>query len=246
MQNYYKTLGVMTAVSALVAGNAMAEIKYNLHTGYSSEYLFRGLDLGDHLIETGLDAKTQYNGLELSAGAWYGSFNSSAIAGGLDSTELDLYASASKDLGFATASLGYIYYEYPQSATNAQQGFHFENFSEVTFGLSKDLGFASASLTYFWGVTGPSNEGYTELALSRGFELSPCLTLNIGSNLGYLVEGGDFTAWTTRVSLDYGFAEHAKVSPFVAGSIALGESTGGSWNSTDNELLAGSMLNVSF
>jgi hypothetical protein len=101
-------------------------------------------------------------------------------------------------------------------------------------------------LTYFWEVSDPSNEGYTELALDRGFELSPCLTFNLGSKLGHLVKGGDFSACTTRASLDYGFAEQAKVPPFVAGSIALGESVGGSWNGTDNELLAGSMLSLSF
>jgi len=245
MQNYYKTIGAVAAVSALVAGNALAEVEYNLHTGYSSEYLFRGLDLGDHLVEAGVDAKTEYSGFGLSAGAWYGSFNSSVAPGGIDSTELDLYAQVSKDLGFLTASVGYIYYEYPQSDNNSSFN-KFQNSSEVTFGLSKNLGFADASLTYFWGVSGPGNEGYSEFALSRSFELSSCLKLNLGSNVGYLVEGGDFTAWTTKVSLDYGFAEHAKLSPFVAGSIALGESTGSSWDSTSNELLAGSMLSVSF
>ncbi len=245
MKNYYKTIGAMAAVSALVAGNALAEVSYEAHVGYSSEYLFRGIDKGDHLVEAGVDASSEWNGLGLTAGAWFGSFNSSAVPGGLDSTELDLYGAVSKDLGFLTASVGYIYYEYPQSDNNSFIN-KFQNRGEVTFGLSKDLGFAQASLTYFWGVTGPSNEGYSEFALSRSFELSPCLTLKVGTNVGYLVEGGDITAWTTKVALDYGFAEHAKLSPFVAGSIGLGESTGGSWNSTENELLAGSMLSVSF
>lgn len=247
MQNYYKTIGAMAAVSALVAGNALAEVEYELHTGYSSMYLFRGIDTGDHLIEAGVDAAAEWNGLGLSAGAWYGSFDSSAVPGGLDSDELDLYAEVSKDLGFLTASVGYIYYYYPQSDNN-KATFNFDNIGEITFGVSKDLGFAEASLTHFWGVTGPSNEGYTELALSRSFELSPCLALNVGTNLGYLVEGGDFTALTTKVSLDYGFAENAKLSPFVAGSIGLGDSSEGvgTWVSTENELLAGSMLSVSF
>ena len=82
--------------------------------------------------------------------------------------------------------------------------------------------------------------------LTRAFELNQCLTLNLGTNVGYLVEGGDFTAWTTKASLDWGFAEHAKLSPFVALSVGLGESAGTIWYETDNEFVAGSMLSVGF
>jgi hypothetical protein len=58
-----------------VAGNASAEIEYELHTGYSSDYLFRGANVGNDLVEVGVDMATEWNGLGLSAGAWYGSFN---------------------------------------------------------------------------------------------------------------------------------------------------------------------------
>ena len=68
----------------------------------------------------------------------------------------------------------------------------------------------------------------------------------MATNVGYLVEGGDFTAWTTKVSIDWEFAENAKLSPFITGSIALGESDGTLWSPTNNELLGGSMLSVSF
>ncbi len=245
MQNYCKTIGALAAASALVAGNASAiELEYELHTGYSSMYLWRGLDLGDDLIEVGADVATEWNGLGLSAGAWYGSFD--APIGGLqiDSDKLDLYAEVSKDLGFMTASVGYISYIFNQSHFN-EDVLNLDNAQEIYFGISRDLGFANASLTYFWDVE-TDNEGYSELALSRGFELSPCLTLNVGTNVGYLVEGGDFSAWTTKASLDWGFVENAKLSPFVALSIALGESSESAWHSTDNELVAGSMLSVSF
>ena len=74
MQNYCKTIGALAAASALVAGNAQAEVEYELHAGYSSEYLFRGLDLGDDLVEAGVNAATEWQGFGFSAGAWYGSF----------------------------------------------------------------------------------------------------------------------------------------------------------------------------
>jgi len=241
MQNYCKTIGALAAASALVAGTASAEVEYEIHTGYSSQYLWRGLDLGDDLAEVGVDVAGKYNDFGLSAGVWGSAFDASATTGNDTDNEVDFYLEASRDLGFATAAVGYIYYWNVASLGADNQ--------EVYFQASRDLGFASASLTYYWDVdstNGGDTDGYTELALSRSFELNSCLTLNVGTNVGYLVEGGDFTAWTTKASLDWGFVDRAKLSPFVAMSIGLGESTGSSWASTENEFVAGSMLTVSF
>ena len=95
MHNYRTTIGALAAVSALVAGNASAATEYKLHTGYSSEYLWRGLDLGNDLIEAGADVTTEWNGIGLSAGAWYGSFTTADQL----TNELDLYGEVSKDFG---------------------------------------------------------------------------------------------------------------------------------------------------
>ncbi|MGA0845883.1 MAG: hypothetical protein ACO3RV_05020, partial [Luteolibacter sp.] len=75
MQNYCKTIGALAAASALVAGNASAELEYELHTGYTSEYLFRGIDLGQDLVEAGFHASPELSGLNVSAGAWYGCYD---------------------------------------------------------------------------------------------------------------------------------------------------------------------------
>lgn len=241
MQNYCKTIGALAAASALVAGNAKAEVEYELHTGYSSEYLFRGLDLGDDLVEVGVDAAYEWNGLTLSAGVWAAAFDSSARTGNQVDNETDLYAEVSKDFGFVTASVGYIYYW--------NVGHLGADNQEVYVGLSHDLGFATISLTSYWDVDKTNKgdtEGYTELGLSKSFELNQCLTLNVGTNVSYLIEDHEFVAWTSKVSLDWGFAEHAKLSPFVALSIGLGEARNTRWVSTENELVGGSMLSVSF
>jgi hypothetical protein len=241
MHNYCKTIGALAAASALVAGNAQAEVEYELHTGYSSEYLFRGVDLGQDLVEVGLDAAYESNGLTISGGIWATVFDDSPFTNDSINSETDLYAEVSKDWGFLTTSVGYIYYWNAGSLGVDNQ--------EVYFGLGHDFGFAKASLTYYWDIVNSGdggNNGYTELALTRAFELNQCLTLNVGTNVGYLIEGGDFTAWTNKVSLDWGFSENAKISPFVAFSIGLGEAEGTLWNSTENEITAGSMLSVSF
>jgi len=243
MQNYCKTIGALAAASALVAGNASAEVEYELHTGYTSEYLWRGQDLGNDLVEAGADVAGEWNSIGLSAGAWYGSYDVSsagAATGDYDIDELDLYGEVSKDFGFLTASIGYIYY-INEDVLNIV-----DDAQEVYFGLSRDFGFVNASLTYYWSIEG-ENEGYSELGLDRSFELNQCLALSCATNVGYLVEGGDFTAWTTKVGLDWAFRENAKLTPFVALAIALGDSNGGGgWGSTQNEFVAGSMLSVSF
>lgn len=269
MQNYCKTIGALAAASALVAGNASAgtpapttapasapesAISYELHTGYSSMYLWRGLDLGDDLIEVGADVAGEWNGIGLSAGAWYGSFDAGSSIDALgrfgedlqvDTDELDLYGEVSKDFGFLTASVGYIYYYYPQAHSNKEY-LNLDNSQEVYFGVSRDLGFAAVSLNYFWDIQGADNDGYSELALSRSFELNSCLSLNVGTNVGYLVEQGQATAWTSKVALDWAFVESAKLSPFVALSIALSDDVDTAYNGSDNEFVAGSMLSVSF
>ena len=244
MQNYCKTIGALAAASALVAGNASAEVEYEIHTGYSNEYIFRGIDLGNDLTEFGLDAATEVNGWGLSAGLWATAFDQSFTPDQIDS-ETDLYAEVSKDLGFATAAVGYIYYWNLGSTSGGTDD------QEVYFQLSRDFGFATGSVTYFWDMVenNGGNDGYTELALSRSWELNPCLTLNVGTNVGLLTESGcdHFTAWTTKCSLDWGFVENAKLSPFIALAIALGENgNGNTWGQTDNEFVAGSMLSVSF
>jgi hypothetical protein len=248
MQNYCKTIGALAAASALVAGNASAEVEYELHTGYTSEYLFRGLNLGQDLVEVGADVATEWNGIGLSAGAWWGSFSAPTGFNGLVSNanadELDLYAEASKDLGFATAAIGYIFYHYPQGSANKFL-VPANDTQEVYFSLARDFGIFNASLAYYWDIDG-DNDGYSQLSLDRSFELNSCLDLVVDTNVGYLAEQGQCTAWTTKVALDWEFAERATLSPFVALAIALSDDRDTSYNGSGNELVAGSMLSVSF
>ncbi len=270
MQNYCKTIGALAAASALVAGNALAGtsapapapasapesgIEYQLHGGYTSEYLFRGVTLGQDLVEVGVDVSGEWNGLGLSAGAWYGSYDTGGEIDGLgdvrevDVDELDLYAEVSKDFGFLTAAVGYIYYFNEDSITQNASKFgldkNINDAQEVYFSVSRDFGFANASLTYFWDIE-EDNEGYSELALDRSFEINQCLALNVSSAFGFLTEGFEGVHWTTKVGLDWAFRENAKLSPFVALSIGLGDDDESSWEHTENEFVAGSMLSVSF
>jgi len=230
MRNYCKTIGALAAASALAAGTASAQLEYEIHTGYTNEYLFRGLNLGQDLVEAGVDVAGEFNGLGVSAGAWYGSWD--------DANELDLYGEVSKDLGFATAAVGYIFYHYPEiSGSDAQ---------EVYFSLSREFFGFNASLTYFWGIEG-ENDGYTELGLGKSFPLNQCLSLNVGSALGYYVEQSEFAHLTTKVALDWAFRENAVLSPFIAGSLSLSDGPAAPLNAgAKNQFVGGVQLSVGF
>jgi hypothetical protein len=237
MQNYCKIIGALAAATALVAGNAQAEVEYELHTGYTSEYLFRGTNLGTDLTEVGVDAAYEWNGLSLSGGVWAAAFDSKSTSDNIDA-EIDLYAEVAKDFGFLTASVGYIYYY--NGITDLGR-----DTQEVYGSLSHDFGFINAYVTYFWDVSG-DNDGYAELGVSKSFELNSCLTLNLSSNVGYLAEQGQATAVTTKASLDWGFVENVKLSPFAAFSLALSDDVDTAYNGSENELVGGAMLSVSF
>jgi len=244
MQNYYKTIGALVVASAFAAGNASAEIESEVHVGYSSDYLFRGMNFGSNLVEAGADVATEYNGLGLSAGAWYGSYD---FESSISLTELDLYAEASKDLGFLTASVGYIKYINDDTTFKSLSNgnIKLDDAQEVYFSVAKSLYGVDFSLTYFWDIE-TDNDGYTELAASKGFELSPCLTLNTSAALGYLAEHREFAHVTAKVALDYAYSETATISPFVAHSWSLSDDNDTDYEETRNELIAGTMLSVSF
>ncbi len=243
MQNYCKTIGALAAATALVAGNAQAAPEYQIHTGYSSLYVFRGVELGQDLGEVGVDVSNEWNGLTVSGGFWAAMFNVDNSSGNNLDNELDLYGEVGKDFGFLTASVGYIYYWNFSSVDGVD-----DHDQEVYFSVARDFGFASAELTYFWNVDPDTsgNDGYTELSLSKSWELNSCLTLNASTNVGYLIAASNFTASTTKLSLDWAFAEHAKLSPYVLVSIALGEDEATAWYETNNELVVGTILSVGF
>jgi len=207
MQNYCKTIGALAAASALVAGTAKAELEYSINGGYHNEYLFRGVQTGSDMVTTGFDiGGFEAYGIDFTAGIWHADFDVS----GSNATETDIYAEGSKELGIwgLTGSVGYIKYVYDKSvaAQDAQ---------ELYFGLSKEIAYGiDASLTYYWDIE-TDNDGYTELALSKSFELSNCLSLGVTSALGYAVEQGEICNWMTTATLDWAFTDNATLSPYV-------------------------------
>lgn len=240
MKNIYKTVFVS---SLLVSQSAFAgapcpvtceapSFESGVTVGYDSQYLFRGINFGNDLVTAAVDTAwtCERTGLDLSAGVWYGS--TSQDAGSAD--ELNLIFGATKDLGFAAFTLGYTQYHFFNQADDAQ---------EVSFGLSKDLcGGVSASLTYFWDVE-TDNNGYSELALAKSFELAS-KSLDLGFALGYEAEEGKISHATTKLEHAIALSDTATLTPYVAHAWDLGAED--VFGSQENEFFAGAALSVTF
>ncbi len=161
-----------------------------------------------------------------------------------------MYGEVSKDLGFATVAVGYIYYYFGDNTNFVTQ-----DAQEAYASISRDFFGYDVTALYYWDIE-TDNDGYSELKVEKGYELSPCLTLSTGTTLGYLVEESDFTHVQATVSLDWAFTETATISPYIAHSWALsegGNNPGGAARDTtanylgsQNEFIAGVNLAVSF
>lgn len=230
--------GVATAgevTPAAVTPAVDSSISTDLGVGYHNAYIFRGIDSGTDLVDIALNASgtCPLTGLDLSAGAWYGSVKEGFGIGNYD--ELDLTVGASKDLGFATASVGYIFYHFFDDADDAQ---------EVYFGLSREFYGIEAGVKYFWDVE-TDNQGYSEFSLAKSFDVAG-FGLDVSSTLGYLVEEGALSHLTTKVSHDIKLSETATLTPYVACSVELDDLEQYIGSSEKNELFGGISLTVSF
>ena len=238
MQNYCKTIGALAAASALVAGTASAEVEYEIHTGYTSSYIFRGLDLGDNLTEFGVDMAGQYNDVSLSAGVWAGFFKTNNTSNQID-LEVDMYTEAAYDFGYMTGAIGYIYY-WNAGQLGADAG-------EVYFSISREFYGIDTAFTYFWDAhgSGIENDGYSEFYFGHAYEISPCLVWNNSVTLGFLWEQTDVSHLQLKSGLDWAASETVTISPFLAYSFG-GNTDSNVWNPVEDEFSAGAMLSVSF
>ena len=90
---------VLAGLSTSLLGNAVAEIESDFSAGYTSDYIFRGGDVGTNLFDVTLEFSGSGNlsalgDLDWTAGIWYASYT----APGGSNNELDLYGEVSKSL----------------------------------------------------------------------------------------------------------------------------------------------------
>ena len=209
-----KTSTILAITSGLFFGQAQAEIESEFHVGYNSEYIYRGVELGEDAYEYGLDiAGSSDSGLDWSAGIW--SISPDGEDGNVD--ELDIYASVSKDLGIGSIAAGFTVYTYDGGGNDD---------AEVYLGLSTQSCGLDLGLTVFFGTDGNfEDEVLLEGTIGYSFEVSSKTTANIGITYGYMLDEGVATLGanddgevyaSASISLDYAVSDSITFSPYVS------------------------------
>lgn len=176
MNNTIKT--IILSSTLVAASTVSAEIETAVHAGYHSIYEFRGVNFGDNLSTTGIDASKEIaTDLTFSAGAWYGSTNGNR--GNTATDELDLYFAFTKSFENFDLSVGYTKYLFLQDGGSGN------NSSEWFVGASREFSNGvELSLTYYRDID--IFEGaYIEAQVSKSYELKDDVGLDLSAGISY-------------------------------------------------------------
>lgn len=228
-----KTSTILAIGSALALGSAQAEIESSFHVGYSTDYVWRGLnqndlaDTNDGLYEYGLDFTGDCNcGATWNAGIWQ------ADAGSEGAEELNIYAGMSKEFGAVELSLGLIRYDFNFGGDT----------SEIFLGAGTDLGGLDASAAIYYDVDANDGALWGELSLGKSFDVGGA-SLDIAANFGTTLDanGGDnYVTYGLSAALSKELGDNLTGSLYVAGEITEGHLT------DEDDLVGGISLSYGF
>ncbi len=179
-----------------------------LSSGYMTDYVFYGVDLGGNAVWTGLDYAVA--GTPLSVGVWY----INPTDGFLDD-ELDVYASIAQEVAGFDVALTMTGYFFPDSGSDATY--------ELGLGIGRSLGVVD------WNATGRYDfeleAWYFETGLSKGFAVSDNMELVVSSGISYQIDywsaGSDFNHVYVMAALPIALRSNVTLEPYVAGLFAL-------------------------
>jgi len=207
----------------IVQPQAESTDMFSFSAGYHSDYIWRGLDLGNDLVDWSLEASTTVGCFDLTAGVWAARYD----RGG---EEIDFYAGVSKDLSFATVELGYIFYYFDVDTS--------DNTQEVYLSLSKEMAGIDFSATYYYDFD-EFEEGYTELGAEKSFSLGGLGDLDAALAIG-LDDDLEFTHAQVTVAKSFDLNSAVSLTPYLSYSFAIDDDT------RDNQFVAGASIGFSF
>ncbi|MDB4429185.1 hypothetical protein N9283_00090 [Akkermansiaceae bacterium] len=227
-----KTSTILAIGSALALGSAQAEIESSFHVGYSTDYVWRGVNQADDsnngLYEYGLDFTGDCNcGATWNAGIWQADFGDGA-------EELNIYAGMSKEFGAVELSLGLIRYDFG----NGNDG----DTSEIFLGAGTDLGGLDASAAIYYDVDANDGALWGELSLGKSFDVGGA-SLDIAANFGTTLDanGGDnYVTYGLSAALSKELGDNLTGSIYVAGEVTEGHLT------DEDDLVGGISLSYGF
>ena len=237
-----KMMGLLAVAAPLMVSQASAEIEGSLSAGYSSMYEFRGANLGDGLAEATLALTTEMNGVTLGASLWYASTNDDDA---FVDNEVDYTFTASKEFGPVTATLGYIYYSYPEYSSDNTQEFFLTLSAETVYGVVA-TGSVYYDFDFFEGF-------YFSFDLGKSFEINDQLAFNVNAGLGFY-EGYDVVddgegSYYIKAALAWTPKENLTVTPYIKytdGSSDLQTDYTATTDFGDENIILGGTVSVAF
>ena len=243
-----KTLGFLAlAATPVVAGTAPApknpapvqpavndDLGITAGLGYHTNYVWRGLNLGQHWVDGSLGgAIPLVEGTRLAWDVNYGSLASDqSTFGAADNASfqrLQLGAALQHDLGPVTASLGYRYFR-NMGTLNTLGGMRDGN--EFSFGLATALGPINLASSANYDISNASwyfdIDANTNIAITDSISLVPFVNVGYGKNFNWQLTRSEanFTGWTAVTAgfrLPVKLNSRATLTPYIAVNAPLGQ-----------------------
>lgn len=219
-------LDVPTVVPAADEG-----LGFSLSVGYDSNYIFRGVDVGDNLVWAGLEYErglTEVVGLNL--GAWWASLADD------DYNELDLYGGLTFGLGPVDLSIGYIWYYYPNPIDDST--------GEIYGSLGYE--FYGVGLELYYGYDHEIEGGYGAFSAGYSYAATEMISLDFSTGISmshdYYFDGTGWNNWDIRLAVPIALTDTATLEPYIAGSVAIDDLD----DVADDYFYGGVSLSVSF
>ena len=207
----------LTGLSVALLGTANADIESSFGAGYTSDYIFRGGDVGNNLFDISLDFSGSgevgaLGELGWNAGIWLATFS---VSGPGSNNELDIYGEVSKSLNemFSIAA-GITNYTYFGNGGAAEDDI------EPYLSLGADVaGISLGAAAYYDGANNYAHDIYWEFTAAYEREVGDNLTLGLGAVLGIFDDGADGDEdvyFGGTASLSYAVSENITVTPHAS------------------------------
>ena len=219
----------MAFFSGLSADKVAAEdIGAEVSVGYDTDYMFRGVNLGQDLLWSDVNVSTSLSdGLDLGVGAWYAN-----VADDAGNDELDIYAGLSTSMGDMSVDLGATYYYYPDPTAG-------EGTLEFGIGLGTSAGPIDLSLGLYYDID--LEAAYYEVGAATSFDLTDTMAVDVGGAIGN-ADGDTLTALTFTIGVPITLSDSASLSPYVGVNIPLDDYE----DIEDDTIYSGLSLTVGF
>ena len=220
---------VLAFFSALSADKVAAEdIGAEVSVGYDTDYMFRGVNLGQDLLWSDVNVSTSLSdGLDLGVGAWYAN-----VADDAGNDELDIYAGLSTSMGDMSVDLGATYYYYPDPTAG-------DGTLEFGIGLGTSAGPIDLSLGLYYDID--LEAAYYEVGAATSFDLTDTMAVDVGGAIGNF-DGDTLTALTFTIGVPITLSDSASLSPYVGVNIPLDDFE----DVEDDTIYSGLSLTVGF